>query len=294
MRTETWKCARETRGARTFALVLMVLGAVAAPLAGQTPTNHLYDKLQIGASFTNVILGSTIRVDGSQGNGTDVDAEDDLGLSKNTLQPRFNVRWRPGRRHELELGYQFARRSGDKVLARDIEVGDSIFRAGGSIRSQLDTDQAFLTYRFAFMAREKTQIGLGLGLGTLFFNTGIDALASLSGGGKTDSVAYSSNSNLIGPTASLGGYGRFVLGKAWYLEADIRGVKVAIDRFDAKVVEGGVGARYFVSSRVGIDGGYGISSITVDIGPKSSTSRSASGKIGYSLQHVRLGVVYAL
>ena len=82
MRTETWKCARETRGARTFALVLMVLGAVAAPLAGQTPTNHLYDKLQIGASFTNVILGSTIRVDGSQGNGTDVDAEDDLGLSK--------------------------------------------------------------------------------------------------------------------------------------------------------------------------------------------------------------------
>ena len=279
---------------RSLALVSLLLAALATPLAGQTVRNHLYDKFQVGAHFTDVILGSTIRVNGPQGEGTDVDAEDDLGLSKNKVEPRFDVRWRPGRRHELELGYQLARRSGDRTLDKDIEFGDTSFTAGLNVRSRFNTDQAFLTYRFAFTAREKTQIGVGVGLGALFFDTGIDALASATGGGKTDSVFKSASSSLVGPTASLGVYGRFLLGKAWYLEADLRGVKVAIDRFDAKVVEGGVGARYFVSSRVGIEGGYGISSITVDIAPKSDASRSASGKIGYSIQHLRLGVVYAL
>jgi len=278
---------------RSLVLVSLLFAALATPLAGQAVRNHLYDKFQFGAAFTDVILGSTIRVNGPQGEGTDVDAEDDLGLSKNKFEPRFDVRWRPGRRHELELGYQFARRSGDRTLQKDIEFGDSTFETHTTVRSKLNTDQAFLTYRFAFTAREKTQIGVGVGLGALFFDTGIDALASATGGGKTDSVFKSASSSLVGPTASLGVYGRFLLGKAWYLEADLRGVKVAIDRFDAKVVEGGVGARYFVSSRVGIEGGYGISSITVDIAQKSS-GVSASGKIGYSIQHLRLGVVYAL
>jgi hypothetical protein len=279
---------------RSLLFASLLLASLATPLAGQTVRNHLYNKFEIGAHFTDVILGSTIRVNGPQGEGTDVDAEDDLGLSKNTFQPRFDVRWRPGRRHELELGYQFARRSGDRTLNKDIEFGDTTFAAGLTVRSRLNTDQAFLTYRFAFTAKEKTQIGVGVGLGALLFDTGIDALASAASGGQADSVSYSATSSLVGPTASLGVYGRFLLGKAWYLEADLRGVKVAIDRFDAKVVEGGVGARYFVSSRVGIEGGYGISSITVDIAPKSDTSRSASGKIGYSIQHLRLGLVYAL
>jgi hypothetical protein len=279
---------------RSLLFASLLLAALATPLAGQAVRNHLYDKFQVGAHFTDVILGSTIRVNGPEGEGTDVDAEDDLGLSKNKFQPRFDVRWRPGRRHELELGYQFARRSGDRTLNKDIEFGDTSFAAGLTVRSRLNTGQAFLTYRYAFTAREKTQIGIGVGLGALFFDTEIDALASAASGGQADSVSYSATSNLVGPTASLGVYGRFLLGKAWYLEADLRGVKVAIDRFDAKVVEAGVGARYFVSSRVGIEGGYGISSITVDIAPKSDTSKSASGKIAYSIQHLRLGIVYAL
>lgn len=283
-----------TGHSRPLVLAALLLAAVSSSLPGQTVKNHLYDKFQIGAYATDVILGSTIRVNGSQGNGTDVDAEDDLGLAKSKFQPRFDFRWRPGRRHELELGYQFARRSGERKLTKDIVFDDTTFATNATVRSKLNTDQAFLTYRFAFTAREKTQIGVGLGLGALFFDTGIDALASATGGGNKDSVSYSATSNLVGPTASIGLYGRFLLGKAWYLEADLRGVKVSVDRFDAKVAEGGLGARYFLSSRLGIDGGYGISSITVDIAPKSSTDRSASGKIGYSLQHIRLGLVYAL
>jgi hypothetical protein len=280
------------RGATLLGLGVLLSSVLSTSLAGQTVRNHLYDKFQIGAYVSDVIIGSTVRVDGSHGVGTDVDAEDNLGLDSHMLEPRFDFRWRPGRRHELEVGYQFARRTGDKTLTGDLDYGDTSFVAGLTVRSRFDTDYAFFNYRFAFMAREKTQIGVGLGLGALLFNTGIDALAE--GGGMIDSVSYGRASNLIGPTASVGIYGRFLAGKAWYLEGDLRGVKLAIDRYDASVFEGGVGARYFVSSRVGIDGGYGISSITVDIAPKANGERSGSGRIEYSLQHIRLGLVYAL
>ena len=284
-----------TNRSRSLVVLSLLLAALSSSLAGQTVRNHLYDKFQVGASVTSVILGTTIRIDGSQSDiGTEVDAEDDLGLSTSKIQPRFDFRWRPGRRHELEVGYQFARRSADRQLERDFNYSDTTYTAGLRVKSSFATDQAFLNYRFAFMAREKTQVGIGLGLGTLLFDTQIDGMANAAGGGKSDSVAFSRSSNLVGPTASLGFFGHFMLGDAWYLEADLRGVKVAIDRFDAKVVEGGAAGRYFVSSRLGLEAGYGISSITVEVAPKSDSGPGASGKISYSLQHIRLGLVYAL
>ena len=282
---------------RSLVALVVLASLLSAPLAGQTVRNHLYDKFQFGASMTMVILNTNVRIDGSQGQGEEVDAETDLGLATTKLQARFDMRWRPGKRHELEVGYQFARRTGGRTLGDTIVIGDSTFALGLRVKSRFDTDQAFLNYRFAFMARERTQVGIGIGLGAIFLGTAIDALVGVASGGKADSVSKSDSSNLTGPTGSLGFYGRFLVGKAWYLEADLRGVKVAIDRFDASVIEGGAAARYLVSSKLGIEGGYGLSSITVDIGQRTTAAggeRGATGKIKYSLQQIRLGLVYAL
>src|SRR5678815_347904 len=153
------------RGTLLAVLGLLFLGAL--PVAAQNAKQkaNLYDKFQLNLSVTGVILNSDIRIDGSGGTGTDIDVEDDLGMEKTKIQPRFSLRWRPGRRHELEGGYQWARRNADKRLSRDIEFGDSSFTAGADIHSTFNTDLAFLTYRFAFMAKERTQIGAALGLG---------------------------------------------------------------------------------------------------------------------------------
>lgn len=290
-----WKPLGRGRGACALTIPLVALGLIPAAVAGQAAPNHLYDRLQVGGYLTSVMLGSKVRVDGSQGNvGTEIDPEDDLGLSRIKIQPRFAVRWRPGRRHQLEGGYQFARRDAERVLTKDFEFADTMFTAGLRVRSTFGTDQAFLNYRFAVLAREKTQAGLAVGLGALFLTTSLDGLAGVAGGGQSDSVAFNASKNLVGPTGSVGAFGRFVLGTSWYLGADLRGVKVAIDRFDASVVEGGLAVDYFVSSRVGVEAGYGVSAITVDIGPKSSDDPGSTGKIKYSLQHLRLGIVYAM
>ena len=285
------------RGALVLVATALALSASVRPAAAQSDTtqrNHLYDKLQFTLSGTAVVINSNIRVDGSNGQGTDLNAEEDLGLARTKFQPRLALRWRPGKRHELELGYQFARRTGDKVLTKDIEFGDSTFTAGLRVKSTYNSDQAFLVYRFALMAKERSQVGLALGVGPYFLETGIDATGSISSGDQSQSGSRSVSKSIVGPTGSLGVYGRSWAGERWYLEGDLRYIKVTIDRFDARVYAVNASARYFVSPAVALEAGYGFDGVKVDVGPKTTgiTAGLISGQIKFSQQNFRLGVVW--
>jgi hypothetical protein len=283
------------RATLSLAVAAIAISIGARPVIAQSDStrNHLYDKFQINLSGTDVLLSSTIRVDGAKGNGTELSTEGDLGLARSKLQPRLSLRWRPGHRHELELGYQFARRSGEKVLSKDITFGDSTYQAGLTVRPTFNSDQGFLIYRFAFTAKPRTQIGAALGIGPYFFKMGLDALASISSDSQSRSVEFSQTRSLVGPTASLGLYGRFRVGDRWYVDGDIRGVKVSVDRFTATVFDASATGRYFVSRVVGLEAGYGIDAIKVDVGPKTSgpTAGLVSGMIKFSQQNFRLGLV---
>jgi hypothetical protein len=289
---------RSNRWLKRLALLFLPLCSGAGALSAQAVQNHLYDKFQLDLSGTMVILSSDFRVDGNNGAGTDVSAEGRLGLPKNKFQPRASLRWRPGHRHEIEIGYQFARREGTKTLTDSVVFQDSTFNIGATVNSQFNTDQAFLTYRYAFIAHERTQIGFGVGLGAFFFKVGIDALVNGSGAGQTDSVSFGIHKDFVGPTASLGLYGRFLSGQHWLFEADVRGIAIKIDRFKAAVGEGSGAVRYYVSHTLGLELGYGISAVKVEVGPKANGAPGGSGlesgKIKFNLQNVRLGVVISL
>jgi hypothetical protein len=276
------------QGFRGLAMFVALLGVsfAAAPAEAQDYVS-LYDQWQVSASLTSAILNTKIRIDSERlGVGTELDAEDDLGLEKTKLQPRASFRWRPGRKHELEGGFQFAERSAEKQLERTITVGDTTFDAGADIGATLNTNQAFLTYRYAILAKERSQVGAGLGIGTIFLGAGVDAFASAA----NRSVTHSSEGSILAPFGALGVYGRVLSGERWQFEGDARVLKAEIDRFTAKVVDVSLAARYFTSRKFGIEAGVGSSAIDVDIAPKDSGF--FGGHLEYSLTNVRLGVVY--
>jgi hypothetical protein len=259
------------------------------------PRSHLYDRLELSGSGTLLVLGTTIRIDPATGEGTEINLRENLGLGSTTLQPRLALRWRLGRRHELEGGYQWAKRSGEAVLADTIVFRDTSFAAGLRVNSTTGTSQAFLTYRYAFTAKEKTQIGAALGLGVIFLREEITATAGATAGGPDTAIAQrSGKGDINGPVGSLGFYGRFQLGVRWYLESDLRGFSVKIDNIKAGVVEAGLAGRYFLSNKVGLELGYNFGFYEVSI---ESTSNFASidrtGKLRYTVNGWRFGGVYA-
>jgi len=268
--------------------LLTCIPAAGVLLAQDEERNHLYDKWQFSGAGAVVFFGSEIRVDGPNGNGTTIQSEDDLGLAKEKFQGRLAARWRPGRRHELELGYLFARRNGEKTITRDIDYADTTFTAGMHLKSTFNADNAFLNYRYAFMAKEKTQIGAAVGLGAIFFKTKLDAEAGV--GGAT--AEYSKERSLTGPIGSVGLFGRFRPGDDWYIETDARAIWIGIDRFDAYVADLGGAVRYFPWTTFGFEAGYQYNGVRLDVSKVSSRPNSLSGRIKYHFQNVRLGVVW--
>src|SRR4029077_13693622 len=92
---------------RSIYVVAVAAILAAGPAVAQETRTNLYNKFEFSPSVTSVILNSNIRVDSEDGSiGTEVDAEDDLGLQTVKWEPRFSLRWRPGKRHEIEAGYQ--------------------------------------------------------------------------------------------------------------------------------------------------------------------------------------------
>ena len=268
------------------------IGVAIVALVGATPearaqsTSRLYDKWQIDLSGSALVMGTDIRVDGANSDGTEIDGEEVLGLSREKIQPRASVRWRPGRRHEIELGYQFARRTGEKTLERDVVFADSTYTAGLNLKSTFRTDQVFLAYRFAIRARERTQLGVGIGIGAFPFKLEVDRLATAGG----SEVISSNERSFTGPFGSIGIYGRFLLGDRWYLESDLRGIAIQIDRIEASVWEANLAGRYFLSDKLAMELGYGISAVTLTVDPPEDRE-GFFGTMDYPVQHIRLGVV---
>lgn len=279
-----------------LALALILLMVLPARAQAQGPVNHLYDKLQLSFVGADVVLGTTIKINNSDGTeGTEID-QGTLGISKNTFAPLVAAAWRPGRRHELQLSYLYINRSGTKVLTDTVNFADTSFAAGLRIDSKFSAPSLALSYRFAFMAKEKTQVGFQVGLGALFFNTEIDAVAGATGGGPdTTIVPYSAKKSLTGPTATVGLYGMFRAGDHWYLGANAGAIGAKISGITATTWTGGVDARYFFSDHWAAAGGWAINGIKISSDPDSDGSFvDLSGSIKYTFQVFRLGVIYAL
>jgi hypothetical protein len=276
---------------RLLALATAV-GVVLVPrAAAQGSPNFLYPRFEAGLSGTLLVLGTKIRID-TKGNpqlGTEVDAEDVLGISRTSFEPRVGVRWRPWRRHEIEAAFLRAVRSGEKTLQRTIVVGDNSFVLGTRINTALRTSQAFLTYRYAFTARDRTQIGAALGIGVLYFRMQLDRLAGITG----DTVSSSQTSETHGPSGSVGLYGRFQLGDRWYFESDLRGIYTEIENYEITIVEAGAAGRYFFSRVVGAELGYDLgyySEVEQRTG-KHFLGLDFTGKVTYLVQGFRGGLV---
>ncbi len=282
-------------------LMVFALLALAVPqvLAAQDTTeykNHLYDKWQVGLAFTTVLNNSDARVDGSGGElGTTINFKDILGISGNSVQPAITLGWKPGRKTEFDLGYQFLNNSGQRTLDEQIIVGDDTLSADLDATTKIGSSNATFQFKYSILAKPKYTVGLALGLGAIFFDLSIDATASGCVGTACDSGAVNVSEKLTGPTASLGVFGNWRVGDRWYVGADARGLGANVDRYDLSIFEGDVNVRYYLSNRWGVALGWYYTNVTIDVAAKAGDTVAGDlvGNISYNYTSLRLGVLAA-
>jgi len=276
-------------------LALLVPGALSAQDSTATK-NHLYDKFQVGAAFSTVINNSNMRLDGSDGRGTELKFRDRLGIDGSTIQPAIGLRWKPGRRTEFSVGYQFLNQSGEKSTSADsIVIGDNTLSGDISLNSKVGADNATFQFKYSILAAERHNIGLAIGFGAIFFDVSFDGSASVCNGTECAGGDFDYSNSVTGPTASLGAFGRWRLGDSWYVGGDVRGIGAKVDRYDFSVFEGDAVVQYFLSDRWGLDLSWYYTDVSVDVGAKDDATAAEDliGKISFNYSSLRLGVIAA-
>jgi hypothetical protein len=86
------------------------------------------------------------------GVGAIVDLENALGVERTFRTYRVDANYRLGetRRHEIELHYFDSRRTGDKTLEEDLQIGDVVFPKGTGVTTVFDLQFVNLDYVYHF------------------------------------------------------------------------------------------------------------------------------------------------
>ena len=133
-RTEA-RLARRTTLPVLLALSLTTLQAAAAEPANSLPAwapapkpNVIEDRFRIEITLLNAGFDTTVRVDPSlTQQGTEISAEDDLGLDDSQLLPMAEITLLPGDHHLIRLSGLSSRRSANTIIDETIVFDQDVY-----------------------------------------------------------------------------------------------------------------------------------------------------------------------
>jgi hypothetical protein len=182
----------------------------APPPALPADPSPITDHLAVEALFYWGHVSTTARFDSGTGIvGTPLSAEQQLGLTDQAYQPRFEILFRLEKRSRLRVNFFDLRRSGSTVLDTTILYGDQTFLVGQPLQSTINWRQMDLTYTYSLLRGERYELGAGLGVHL------IEAEAIAQVPSTPQRVDYSE----AGPFATLALDGTYLIARRWSLNA---------------------------------------------------------------------------
>jgi hypothetical protein len=210
--------------------------------------------LNLGWFFTD--LESSVRF-GLKGVGIEIDVEEALGFDTKTSVFRVDSFWRfsRNRRHRADFSWFALRRDGTKTLGRDIEIGDTTFPLGSTVKSSLDIDIFKGGYSYSFLQDDRIDMAAGLGLFVMPISFEISASGVFEG---QESESITAPLPVLGLRADLAITPKVFLKSSFeilYLEiatfkGSILDVKISLEYNPFKYVGFGIG---FESFRAGVE-----------------------------------------
>lgn len=162
---------------RLVMAVLLLFGLGLSTAQADEKPNPLVDtfEIKIGGYFTT--LDTDIRLDLSHEDlGTIISLEDDLDFSSDEKIWRLSGAWLFGskRRHQLQLSYYKLARDSTAIIEEEIEWEDEVFPINAEVTGFFDISFAQLSYSYWALSREKTALGVSLGVVQVELKAGLD------------------------------------------------------------------------------------------------------------------------
>lgn len=141
--------------------------------------------------------------------GTQLTAENVLGVTNRADQPQLELMFRLEERNRLRVDWFDLRRNGASVLTNGLQFGDQTYLVGQAVDSMLAWRQMDITYTYSFLRNRRFELGAGLGVHFL------QAEARLQSPSSPQIADYSE----AGPFATVAVDGTWLIDRHWSLNA---------------------------------------------------------------------------
>jgi len=180
----------------------------------------------IGTFITD--RNTSARVDSDSGSpGSDVDLENDLGLSASTSVARAGGYVWLSRRNRIDLSYFDLSRSASRKIDRTINVGDKTFAINTTVSTENHLTITKLDYTFAFLTRENWFVGFNAGL--YVARTGLSLSEPTHGTFDSE--------GLTAPLPVIGFRGDYAFSDKWTLRGNFQWFGITVDNFSGHLTD---------------------------------------------------------
>ncbi len=191
------------RRPRNLLFALLLLCVVSLPNYTQAGDwiNPGEETLTISGGVFLPNFDTSARVDTSLGIGTEINLQDDLGLSSDETTFWGDVSWRFARKHRLTVAYFGFTRDASAVANKELNIGDETFPVGASLSTEFKLQIVPIAYSYSFMNEEKYEFGASLGLH--WYTIDFSVLGSASLNNQDADFSVSANGNAPMPLLGL-------------------------------------------------------------------------------------------
>ena len=276
---------RSIRSVLAAAGLALVLGlwAGAPAVAGEGFDRGSEDIFLISAGTFLMDFNTDASLDSEAlGAGTDIDFEDDLGLTSNQNRARLDGYWRFARKHRLDFAFYYYNRTADRSIDRQIEWGDVIYDVGAEIHSEVKFQFFKLNYKYSFVRTQKLEFAFSAGLSTIRTETELAGQGTVSGGVE-ESFQKKANSLLV-PIPVLGLYGEWRMVRNLYLRGGVEYLAVNVAGWEGSVKDLRASLDWYPFKHFGFGVGYNIFRVdgTKDADTVFDFRYEYSGLLGYA------------
>jgi hypothetical protein len=244
------------------AVALIALGGLAHAEDYMSPTE---ERVRLSLGFAHYSSNTAVRVDSSNNvPGTEVNAEEVLGLDKSDFLPKFQAMLRVGERNRVRFDYFSLDRHGDKVLEQIVQFKDVILVPTDPVQSDLSMRVLGITYGYSFIHRERLELAATLGIN----ETDISARARV----ETPARHVDQTEDAAGPIPTLGLDATWVISKRFYVDGRAQYLKVNVGNVDGSLGQYQADILYRLRPNIAFSMGYSLT--------KAALVSSRSGKSG--------------
>jgi hypothetical protein len=223
--------------------------------APKPPPNVVEDRLRVEVNLFGASPQTRLRVDESPTQpGTEINAEDDLGLDDFQLLPQVELTLLPAKRHLVRFSAFAIHRSAEQAIEKDISFDDEEYFVGESVSSRLNMNLFGLTYGYRLYLRQRSEISATLGV----------QIADVDANAVVRSRVVRESESGVAPLPLIGLEGRYDFTPSWSGEWRAQYLSVNVSDVDGSILDARLAVTWRVNPYLVLGLGYRTFQIDVD------------------------------